>query len=115
MNQESPEQKKAKKYSSGKEFTLKLDFELHDFSNELSFDQIMDTLFIVGKYLNNEDHSIFNKKDIPAIEEWLTRNDLNKFFRAKQVALQAQFKADCEKEAVKEIMNMPLSRKESWH
>ena len=87
-------QKKRKKYKSGKTFTVKLDFELHDFSPTLSFDEIMDTLFIVGQYINHDKHDMFSKKDVPAIEDWLKRNDLDKFFKAKQEALMAQAEAD---------------------
>ncbi len=107
-------QKKRKNSKSGKIFTVKLDFELHDFSSTLSFDEIMDTLFIIGQYINHEKHDMFNKRDIPAIESWLKRNDLNDFFQAKQEALMAQAEADREKQKAKEIMRTPY-RKESWH
>ena len=106
--------KKLKKNNAGKTFTIKLDFELHDFSTELSFDQIMDTLFIVGQYIKNSKHDMFNKKDLQAIEAWLERNDLNEFFAAKRNALQAQAAVEEQKQAAKEIMRMPY-KKESWH
>ena len=94
---------------------IKLPFELHDYSETLTFDQVMDTLFIVGQYLNNEDHSMFLSKDIPAVQEWLRRNDINKFFTAKHAALQAQAKIDESKEFAREIMNLPVEKRESWH
>ena len=65
--------------------------------------------------MNNPDHSVFAAEDIPAIEDWLVRNDIKKFIVAKQTALFAQAKLDESKEYAKEIMNMPLERKESWH
>lgn len=93
---------------------VKLDFDLCDFSSDLSFDELMNTIFVVGQYINHETHDMFNKKDIPAIEAWLERNDLEDFFKAKQDALQAQFDVDMEKQKAKEIMRTPY-RKESWH
>lgn len=94
---------------------IKIPFELNDYSEALTFDQIMDTMFIIGQYMNNPDHSVFAAEDIPAIEDWLVRNDIKKFIVAKQTALFAQAKLDESKEYAKEIMNMPLERKESWH
>ena len=117
MRPKNPKQQKINKptkYKSGKEFIIKLPFELHDFSEELSFDQIMDTLFILGQYKNNADHKMFNQRDLPSIKEWLTRNNINDFLEMKNIALEAQAKVEQEKQYVREIMQMPVSR-ERWH
>ena len=121
MTQKSPVldhliQKNSKKpHKSHNTFIMKLQFELHEFSESLSFDQIMDTLFIVGQYLNDPEHSAFNKKDIPTVEKWLETNQIERFFQAKHNALMAQAIEDEKVEAVREIMQTPIGRRESWH
>ena len=115
MSEKNPKRKKAKRYKSGKTLIVKLPFELHDYSEMLSFDQIMDTLFIVGQFINNTEHQMFSKSDIPAIQEWMERNDVDLFFNAKRIALQAQAKVDEDKHVVRELMQMPIHRKERWH
>ena len=117
MNQKTPKPKKVKKaknYKSGETFVLKLPFELHDFSELLSFDQVMDTLFIINQYTHNTEYSMFEERHIEAIREWFTRNDINKFKEAKKRALVAQTLLEQEKNTAKEIIQMPF-RKESWH
>ena len=93
---------------------IKLAFSLCDYSDTLSFDEVMSTLFIVGQYVNNTDHKMFNKKDLPIIESWLERNNIDNFFLIKMAALEAQAKLDKEKQKAKEIISTPY-KKESWH
>ena len=97
-----------------KVLSVKLAFDLCDYSDTLSFDEVMNTLFVIGQYINNTDHRMFNKKDLPTIEAWLERNDIEKFFLSKRAALEAQYKLDFEKQKAKEIISTPY-KKESWH
>jgi hypothetical protein len=81
----------------------------------LTFDEINETLFVVAKYINNTDHSMFDEKDILSIEKWLTKNDVNKFFEAKIRAIRAQAQLDEAKYFAEDIMQTPLHKKEYWN
>jgi hypothetical protein len=94
--------------------SVKLAFDLCDYSDTLSFDEVMSTLFVVGQYVNNTDHRMFNKKDLPIVESWLERNNIDKFFLIKMAAIEAQSKLDREKQKAKETISTPY-KKESWH
>jgi hypothetical protein len=94
---------------------LRLPFKLCDFSETLTFDEITETLFVVAKYINNDDHSMFDEKDVSLIENWLTKNDVNKFFEAKVRAIHAQALLDEAKYFAEDVMQTPLHKKEYWN
>lgn len=94
--------------------SVKLAFDLCDYSDTLSFDEVMSTLFVIGQYVNNTDHRMFNKRDLPIVEAWLERNNIDKFFLIKMAALEAQSKLEHEKQKAREIISTPY-KKESWH
>ena len=75
----------------------------------MSFNQINDTLFIIGQFLNNE-KAEFLASDIKTIEKWFESNEVNKFVKAKEMALLAQ-EAEMEREIyAREIMAQPYRR-----
>jgi hypothetical protein len=88
---------------------VSLPLELHDWSETLSFEQITDTLFIVGQFLNN-DKARFLETDIPRIEKWFEKNEISQFIKAKEMAMIAQ-EAEMEREIyAREIMAQPYRR-----
>lgn len=92
---------------------MTLPFELHDWSETLAFDQIMDTLFIIGQFMNNKKHPMFTPKDLQLVKNWFTKNDLGKFLRAKDLAIETQ-EAEFEREMyAREIIATPYRRPSS--
>lgn len=90
-----------------------LPFELHDWSETLTFTQITDTLFIVGQFLNNDEHPMFSPSDLELIKDWMTKNDVRKFLHAKELAIAAQ-EAEMERQFfAQEIMQTPYRRPSS--
>ena len=66
---------------------VSLPFELHDWSESLTFNQINDTLFVVGQYLNDNKDSLLTKKNMKLVESWLKKNDIDRFVQAKETSL----------------------------
>lgn len=99
--------------STGKKIDVKLSFELHDWSETLTFNQISDTLFIVGQFLNNEEHTMFAEKDLSEIQSWLAKNDVNNFLRAKTVALSVLQAEQENRMFAQEISKLPYRRPSS--
>jgi hypothetical protein len=101
--------KKKTTQKRAKKIRIALPFELHDWSETLSFEQISDTLFIVGQFLNN-DKARFLETDIPRIEKWFEKNEISRFIKAKEMAMIAQ-EAEMERELyAREIMAQPYRR-----
>lgn len=82
---------------------------MHNWSETLSFEQINDTLFIIGQFLNN-DKASFLESDVKVIEKWFKVNEIGRFIKAKEMALLAQ-EAEMEREIyAREIMAQPYRR-----
>lgn len=90
-----------------------LPFELNNWSDSLTFDQISDTLFIIGKYINSEDHSMFTYGDLCKIQDWLATNNIEKFLAAKEAAVISQIKQMELEEYARDIMSYPVRRASS--
>ena len=105
--------RKIKQKPISERINVTLPFELHDWSETLTFNQITDTIFIVGQFLNNDEHPMFTPHDLELIKDWMTKNDIRKFLRAKEVALAAQ-EAEMERQFfAQEIMQTPYRRPSS--
>ena len=92
---------------------ITLAFKLFDWSETLTFDQIMDTLFVIGQFINNEKHPMFTEKDIKIIKAWLSKNSIDQFLQAKETALLA-YENELNKELfAKEIMSTPYKHSRS--
>ena len=73
--------------TSKNKVNLTIAFDLCDYSETLTFEQISNTLFVVACYLNNIDNlSAFTEEGIKQVQDWLTKNDINKFLDAKEAA-----------------------------
>ena len=79
---------------------------LCDWSETLSFEEIEDTLFLVGLYLN-KDYSRFTQEGLKKMESFVKRNDLKKFAEAHNAALDVQEQLEDDLAYAQDIMSMP--------
>ena len=98
-------------HRKGHKINVTLPFELHDWSETLSFTQITDTLFVVSRFLNHPDkRSQFSEADLEIIKDWFTKNDIEIFLHAQTTA-QAAYEIEMEKEMfAQEVIQTPYKR-----
>lgn len=68
---------------------ITLSYTLHSWSDSLTYDELNDTLFLLGIYLDDTNQDAINSKDKKLIEHWLTTNDIEKFISSRDAATKA--------------------------
>lgn len=91
--------------------SVKIDYTLHDWSESLSFDDINDTLFLIGLYHDPNYVNALSASDRALIEKWMTKNDVNKFIKAKELAYMAYGESLEKEQFAAEIIGMPYKRR----
>ena len=87
-------------------------YTLHNWSDTLSFEQLVETLYVIGSYL--EDPAVVCPEQALIIEQWMSANDMKKFLDAKDRALIVMGEQLEHEMAAKDIMSFPIS-KHKWH
>lgn len=88
-------------------------YTLHDWSESLTFDEINDTLFLIGMYTDEEYKQALSTSDRTRIEQWLKKNDVKTFMRAQELASIAYNTALENEVYAQEIIGMPYKRPRS--
>ncbi|MCI4435589.1 MAG: hypothetical protein JHC33_02090 [Ignisphaera sp.] len=66
--------------------SVTLPYTLHDWSDSLTYDEIEDTLFLIGIYTDDKYVDSLSSKDKIRISAWLKKNDVSTFLKAKELA-----------------------------
>lgn len=88
-------------------------YTLHDWSESLTFDEIEDTLFLIGIYHDEKYSSSLTRQDKSRISDWLKKNDVNTFIKAKELASLAYNTALENEMYAAEIIGTPYKRPRS--
>lgn len=96
--------------------TIARTYQIHNWRDGLTFEQLMETLYVVGSYLENS--AWVAPEDEKIIQEWMANNSMQKFLEAKDLAMTIQLEAEeMEEELQRTASDITgiSSRKHQWH
>lgn len=99
-----------KKQSNSLEIQVTIPYRLHTWSESLTFDELNDTLFLIGIYADPEYPKALSPADRKRVEKWLKNNDVNAFIKSKELASMAYGQTLENELYAAEIMGMPYKR-----
>ena len=89
---------------------ITIPYTLHDWSESLTYEEIDDTLFLIGIYHDEKYKNSLTRQDKAHISYWLKKNDVNIFMKAKELAALAYDTALENEIYARELIGTPYKR-----